>query len=80
MEDNDQGFLEKSKMGKFIRRQDCPKVWELNGAIYITMVDKIKSTPIASMQKIKKYVMDEMSSHDIDTPFDWLIAEIIVAQ
>nr|MBA3900563.1 acylneuraminate cytidylyltransferase family protein [Bacteroidota bacterium] len=34
-EEDEQGFLRKSKTGNFTRRQDCPKVWEYNGAIYI---------------------------------------------
>lgn len=74
-EENSQGFLENSKKGKFIRRQDCPKVWELNGAIYIINVQSLKSRQISEFTKVKKYVMDEISSHDIDTMMDWTLAE-----
>lgn len=77
MEEDNQGFLEKSKKGDFTRRQDCPKVWELNGAIYITSIEKLKTTQISAMQKVKKYVMDEFNSHDIDTMLDWTIAETL---
>ena len=28
--------------------------------------------------KVKKYVMDEESSHDIDTPFDWEVAQVLL--
>ena len=34
-EEDENGYLQKSKKGNFIRRQDAPEVWEYNGAIYI---------------------------------------------
>ena len=74
-EENEQGYLESSKPGNFTRRQDCPKVWELNGAIYIINVQSLKEGPISKFSKIKKYVMDEYSSIDIDNEIDWLVAE-----
>lgn len=77
-EENSQGFLENSKKGNFTKRQDCPKVWELNGAIYIINIKSLKSRPINEFTKVKKYVMDEVSSHDIDTKMDWNYAEFII--
>lgn len=74
-EENSQGFLKNSKKGKFTRRQDCPKVWKLNGAVYIINVQSLKSKQISEFTRVKKYVMDETSSHDIDTLMDWKIAE-----
>lgn len=76
-EENEQGWLVKSKEGNFIRRQDCPKVYELNGAIYIMNVDALKSKPIKDFVKVRKYEMDEMSSHDIDSELDWRVADIL---
>jgi len=76
-EEDNNGFLIKSKKANFHRRQDCPKVWELNGAIYIINVSSLKKNKISDFEKIIKYEMDEISSHDIDTNFDWKIAEII---
>src|SRR6056300_1774985 len=35
MEEDKDGFLQKSKQSNFTRRQDCPSVWNVNGAIYI---------------------------------------------
>lgn len=78
MEEDEQGFLKKSKIGNFGRRQDAPNVYELNGAIYVLNVQSLKNGPISSFQKVRKYVMDEWSSHDIDTELDWLIAETMV--
>lgn len=77
-EENELGFLVKSKEGNFTRRQDCPKVWELNGAIYIINVSSLKRSPLSSFVKVKKFVMDEISSHDIDTMLDWKVAEILI--
>lgn len=76
-EEDKNGFLIKSKKANFHRRQDCPSVWELNGAIYIINVSSLKKNKISDFEKIIKYEMDEISSHDIDTNFDWKIAEII---
>lgn len=77
-EESTDGYLERSKAAAFTRRQDCPKVWELNGAIYIINVDSIKAHPLGEFKKIVKYEMDEYSSLDIDTMFDWELAELIV--
>ncbi len=76
-EEDQQGYLKKSKEANFARRQDCPKVWELNGAIYIINVASLKSKLISEFTKIIKYEMDEYSSHDIDSQFDWELAEYI---
>ena len=77
-EDNKTGYLNKSKTGTFTRRQDCPKVWELNGALYIINVESLKKETIGAFKKVIKYEMDEIASHDIDTLFDWKIAEFII--
>lgn len=74
-EENEQGFLKKSKKSTFTRRQDCPKVYELNGAIYVIRVSTLKQQQLNEFKRVKKYVMDEMTSMDLDTPFDWILAE-----
>lgn len=77
-EENETGFLRKSKKGDYVRRQDCPEVWEFNGAIYIINIMALKKQKLSDFQKIKKYVMDDISSHDIDTELDWKVAEAII--
>lgn len=76
-EEDENGFLVKSKEFSATRRQDVPKVWELNGAIYIIDVKTLKEKHLSSFKKVKKYVMDEISSYDIDTMLDWKLAEMI---
>lgn len=77
-EEDENGFLVPSKSFTAARRQDAPKVWELNGAIYIINIKTLKEKPINQFTKVKKYVMDELSSLDIDTMMDWVLAENII--
>ena len=77
-EEDRNGYLKKTKEANFTRRQDCPKVWEYNGAIYIINVKALKEKTISQFTKVCKFEMDETSSHDIDTLLDWRIAEIII--
>lgn len=77
-EEDENELLKPSKISSALRRQDVPKVWELNGAIYVINIESLKEMPIVKFDKVKKYVMNEISSHDIDTPFDWMLAEQIV--
>ncbi len=77
-EEDAEGYLHICKGdGNIFRRQDAPKVYEYNGAIYIMNVQTLKTTHMHKMKKRVKYVMDEMSSFDLDTMTDWKIAEII---
>ena len=77
-EEDGEGYLHVCKSdGNIFRRQDAPKVYEYNGAIYIMNVDVLKTTHMHKMQKRVKYVMDERSSFDLDTMNDWMIAEMI---
>ncbi|WP_339753966.1 acylneuraminate cytidylyltransferase family protein [uncultured Winogradskyella sp.] len=69
------GFLAPSKKGNFTRRQDCPQVWEFNGAIYVINTTSLRKQKMKAFSKVKKYKMSEETSIDIDTPLDWKIAE-----
>jgi N-acylneuraminate cytidylyltransferase len=42
--------------------------------------ETLKTTHMHKMQKRVKYVMDEMSSFDLDTMTDWNIAESIIKE
>lgn len=78
-EENKDGFLKLSKgEGGVYRRQDIPKVWEYNGAIYIINIESLIKNSNFAFDKIKKYVMEPKYSLDIDTFFDWQIAELII--
>lgn len=80
-EDDNNGYLHVCKGdGNIFRRQDAPKVYEYNGAIYIMNAEKLKTTHMHKMQKRVKYVMDNLSSFDLDTMLDWQMAESIINQ
>lgn len=74
-EEDENGYLVPSKKTTSNRRQDVPKVWELNGAIYIINTKTLKKMPLVNFTKVGKYVMDEITSLDIDTEMDWKISE-----
>ena len=77
-EENHEGFLHICKgEGNIFRRQDAPKVYEYNGAIYVMNASVLKTTHMHKMQKRIKYVMDDLSSFDLDTMWDWKMAEMI---
>lgn len=80
-EEDSNGYLHVCKGdGNIFRRQDAPKVYEYNGAIYIMNAETLKTTHMHKMQKRVKYVMDEISSFDLDTMTDWNIAESIIKE
>lgn len=74
-EETDAGYLKKSKEGDYVSRQECPKVYEYNGAVYVISVNSLKKMKIVKFNKIKKYLMEEKYSIDIDTGLDWMICE-----
>lgn len=76
-EEDELGWLKKSKPFAASRRQDVPPVWEYNGAIYIFSADLIFERELSEFDRIMKFVMDEYSSVDIDSELDWVVAEYI---
>lgn len=76
-EENDVGYLEKSKEGNYSRSQDCPKVYELNGAIYIINLKSLLQYQPTDFKRIVKYIMDNNISIDIDTEVDFKLAELL---
>ena len=80
-ETDSDGFLHVSKGdGKYIRRQDAPKAWEYNGAIYIINPQSLKRESLGEFKRRRMYEMDELHSLDLDTPHDWRIAELLIAE
>lgn len=79
-EENQEGFLKKSKEGNFARRQDCPQVWQLNGAVYVINVGSLRNKGMAGFTKIRKTRMDAVHSLDLDTELDWQMALFINGQ
>lgn len=59
----------------FSRRQDFPPVFTLNGAIYIISVDCLRAEKTFTPEKTIPYIMPPERSLDIDTPWDFFLAE-----
>lgn len=75
------GYLHISKGdGLYTHRQDVPKVWEYNGAVYVINPDSIRKQQLGEFKKRIPFVMERERSIDLDTPTDWLIAEVIMKQ
>lgn len=79
-EENTEGWLENSKKGNFKRRQDCPDVYEINGAIYIMHASDLRAKGLSGFTRVRKYLMSELDSVDIDTQADWLLADILAKE
>ena len=73
-EDNN-GYIVKSKNKNFDRRQDCPEIYAFNGSIYLININSLMNSKINEFTKIRKFVMPEERSIDIDSLADWALAE-----
>lgn len=75
------GFLQVSKGdGLFTRRQDAPKVWEYNGAVYVINPKSLRSMKMGEFAKKVPSIMIRERSIDLDTPLDWIIAEFMISE
>lgn len=75
-ETDSEGHLHISKGdGHYTRRQDAPRVWEYNGAVYVMSVESLLRMNYSQFPIRLPYVMPRGRSVDLDTPADWLRAE-----
>ena len=80
-EEDQDGYLRISKGdGRYCRRQDTPKAWEYNGAVYVINSNSLKAENISDFKKVVKYEMDALHSVDLDTMFDWKVAELLISE
>lgn len=79
--DPESGYLHISKGdGLYTRRQDVPKAWEYNGAVYVINPASIRAMALGAFPRRVPFEMPRLRSIDLDTPFDWLVAEAFIAQ
>ncbi|MBP3366686.1 MAG: acylneuraminate cytidylyltransferase family protein [Treponema sp.] len=76
--ENELGFLEQVIGKSNVRRQDAEKLYEYNGAVYVINAIAVKEKGLGEFTKIKKCVMPEIISVDIDTMMDWYLIEVIM--
>lgn len=72
--ENNEGYIELTFNKKIKRRQEVKQFYEYNGAIYIINSKSIMDKTMIGLNKKIKYIMDNISSIDIDTDLDWIIA------
>jgi CMP-N-acetylneuraminic acid synthetase len=63
---------------EFLRRQDLPSVYRLNGALYITRRNSIINEGRLLGDDVRALVMAREDSIDIDDEVDFLLAELLV--
>jgi len=59
-------------------RQQLPKTYALNGAIYVVKRDVLMKENTLYGKDVRAVIMSEERSVDIDTPFDFFIAENVL--
>nr|WP_231701885.1 acylneuraminate cytidylyltransferase family protein [Crassaminicella thermophila] len=71
-----QSFLEVDIKNKNYRRQDLPKVYSLNGAIYMSTTENLVSNKSFYSENTLPYIMPKERSIDIDDMIDFKLAEL----
>lgn len=64
--------------GMLTRRQDAPKAWEFNGAVYVIRPQSLRAMPMGAFPKRVGYEMPAERSVDLDTTIDWIVAEAMI--
>lgn len=79
-ETNSDGYLHIAKGdGLLTRRQDAPRAWEYNGAVYVINPESVRRMPLGAFPRRIPFEMPRERSLDIDSPLDWVIAETVMA-
>jgi CMP-N,N'-diacetyllegionaminic acid synthase len=62
----------------YLRRQDLPTAYALNGAIYLNKRKSLLKEQTFSPKDAVAYIMPEERSMDIDTEWDWYLGNLIL--
>ncbi|MDI9569358.1 MAG: acylneuraminate cytidylyltransferase family protein [Pseudomonadota bacterium] len=62
----------------YLRRQDLPQAYALNGAIYLNKRESLLKDQTFIPEGTFAYVMPQERSMDVDTPWDWHIGELLM--
>lgn len=78
-EEDEHGNLMISKGdGTIVRRQEAPKCYEYNGAVYVINPRSLMTIGMPNFKKVGFVEMDEIHSLDLDTILDWKYAELLI--
>ena len=72
--------IQQSNATSTIRRQDMPKVFKINGSIYINRLEDILHDDMSFNDNPLGFIMDNKSGFDIDNPSDLYLANLIISQ
>jgi CMP-N-acetylneuraminic acid synthetase len=64
--------------GELFRRQDAPKVFSINGSIYVYDRDFLETTEGLYCEQERVYIMYELYSIDIDREIDFQFIEFLL--
>lgn len=62
------------------RRQELPPVYAVNGALYYSRADWLRRHHAFVTAETVAYVMPSERSVDLDTPLDWMLAEMLLKE
>lgn len=71
--------LAEAEGGQSKRRDELPKVYKRNCAVYLTKVERVMADDLFG-QDSRAYVMPPDRSVDINTPFDFELAQVLAAR
>jgi len=74
------GMLRKAIPSDMTRRQDCPKAFILNGAVFAINSRSLRAGPISRFERVRSYEMSAGSHVDLDTELDWKWAEFLLTE
>jgi CMP-N,N'-diacetyllegionaminic acid synthase len=64
----------------YVRRQDLPPAYAINGAIYLYRTEELRRSQDCFPPEALAYVMPPERSLDVDTPWDFHLAELILKE
>lgn len=72
--------ISKALSSPLLRRQDSPPCFDLNGSIYVWRRAVLETCRGVALERTLVYEMPEHRSIDIDTGFDFLLAQTVAAR
>ena len=63
-----------------VRRQDAPKVYDMNASIYVWWRQSLLDNPSVWQEKTRLFVMPAERSVDIDTEMDFQFVEFLLSK
>ncbi|MHA2425492.1 MAG: acylneuraminate cytidylyltransferase family protein [Candidatus Thorarchaeota archaeon] len=78
LDEDGRAHLSKELKGEFFRRQDAPKVYSINGSIYIYKRDFLEKAQGLHSKNSRIFVMNDLSSIDIDREIDFQYIEFLL--